>query len=276
MNEAIQTLATVDPWTLPRVHVSDLASLPNSTGLYFAFKSSQLVYIGKTSQGFRARWRRHHRKDITLRSGLYIAYWEISGEDAQIRRLEKEAINLYRPTLNETRVDLSNLDSLADQVRHLKDLRSTISEMLLSLDPQIKLVQTTKPQENVKRSDFECLQAPSYRSLPKKNKAIARAVVELLKSKDPDFINWDQIQIPKASTKRPQCGTLDDISIAKMQAISEKSYEGSMAAAIKAAVADYLDQNWAKHCEDFRAIAAREGITTEECISRAIQGSIKM
>lgn len=94
----MKELATVDPWTLPRVKISQVNRLPDTSGLYFVFCSSELLYIGRTRQGFRSRWRQHHRQDLKRDDRLYVAYLEYSGDD--LPRLESVAISLFRPTMN--------------------------------------------------------------------------------------------------------------------------------------------------------------------------------
>lgn len=95
-------LATLDPWTLPRVSMAKVDQLPELMGLYFVFRSSRLLYIGKTRQGFRARWRNHHRTDLLENESLYIAYWELDS-DVDIEALELTAIRMFSPQVNGTK-----------------------------------------------------------------------------------------------------------------------------------------------------------------------------
>lgn len=111
---------------------------------------------------------------------------------------------------------------------------------------------------------------------PDEIEAIARAVAKELKAAEPDSIDWGAVKLTKPANPRPQCGKLDDATWFKLQAIAAKSYEGSMAGVIKTAVMCYIRQKWARHCEDFQAIAAREEMSIEECLSQIVSGDLKL
>jgi hypothetical protein len=95
-----KTLATIDPWTLPRRRITDTKSFPKLRGIYFVFKSSELLYIGKTSSGFKSRWVRHHRTDLTCDKSLYVAFWHLDVDGKELSTIERKAILLFAPTKN--------------------------------------------------------------------------------------------------------------------------------------------------------------------------------
>jgi hypothetical protein len=111
---------------------------------------------------------------------------------------------------------------------------------------------------------------------PEEISALAEAIASELQRQLPPSVDWSQIDIGTVSNPRPQCGKLDDLTWFKMMAIAQKTYEGSMASAIKTAVYCYLGKTWAKHVEGFQAIAAREGLTLEECLEAVVRGTLKI
>jgi hypothetical protein len=99
---------------------------------------------------------------------------------------------------------------------------------------------------------------------------IAAEVVDRLNADSPERIDWSKIQIPTFPNPRPQCGKLDPVSQFKLQAIAAKGYEGSIAAVIKTAVMCYLRQKWPDHMEDFKALAAQNGVPVENVLTQLV------
>lgn len=92
---------------LPYVIFSDLDSLPNCSGIYFAYDSKNIVhYIGK-AKDLQKRWKTHHRKsqleEINKKYVIKIAWLVWSEDDLDLA--EKYFIDQYKPLLNNTKVE---------------------------------------------------------------------------------------------------------------------------------------------------------------------------
>ena len=96
------------PWSLPRLGMGRINEMPDLPGLYFVFKGSELLYIGKTETGFKSRWltnKGHHRLvQFLLIGGVEVACQHVESEGYELRLLENEAIAKFSPILNGTRV----------------------------------------------------------------------------------------------------------------------------------------------------------------------------
>ena len=93
----------IDPWSLPRVSLKEKKSFPEFTGLYFVFSADNLLYVGKTedSQGFRGRWKVHHRqKQLEALADVSIAFWVCAERGKALTAIEKLAIQQFEPSLN--------------------------------------------------------------------------------------------------------------------------------------------------------------------------------
>lgn len=105
----------LDPWSLPRLGMGNLNELQDLPGLYFVFKHSELLYIGKTETGFKSRWltnKGHHRLvQFLLIGGVEVACQHIESKGYDLRLLEDEAIARFSPLLNGTRV-IHDLDKI--------------------------------------------------------------------------------------------------------------------------------------------------------------------
>jgi hypothetical protein len=106
--------------------------------------------------------------------------------------------------------------------------------------------------------------------------AIAEQLAAILAANDIEYVDWSKMSMPEPANPRPQCGKLDSPTWFKMQAIANKSYEGSMAGVIKTAVMVYVRKTWVKHCEDYRAIAAQHNLSLEECLQQVVSGELKI
>lgn len=113
---------------------------------------------------------------------------------------------------------------------------------------------------------------------PEEISALARAIAQELSqqsSHQPGCVDWSRVRVDAPLNARPQCGKLDDVTHFKLTVIANILYEGSLAKVIQTAVHCYLSRTWDKHCDKFKAVAAREGITVEEYISRIVDGTLK-
>lgn len=129
MSESLPKLLQSDPWSLPMVAMNQLHKLPKSCGLYFVFKSSQLLYIGMTSSGFRARWAGHHRSDVKNQPDLFVSFLELpSASRDELLRLEALAISMYAPALNNTPV-LKHGAKVSTNVREPKNTQRTTKSL---------------------------------------------------------------------------------------------------------------------------------------------------
>lgn len=86
--------------TLPTISLSDRASLPSCSGIYFLLSSKgKLLYIGR-SINIANRWRNgHHQHRLRNRfKNLWLAWYESDIES--LETLEAELINCYNPPFN--------------------------------------------------------------------------------------------------------------------------------------------------------------------------------
>ncbi|MEM9944698.1 MAG: hypothetical protein AAF810_01355 [Cyanobacteria bacterium P01_D01_bin.36] len=112
---------------------------------------------------------------------------------------------------------------------------------------------------------------------PDELNALAELIAEKLKASEPNKdIQWSEIDLPTASTKRPQCGELSDPTLFLLRAIAVKTYSGSMAELLRTAANTYLNRTWAKHLNEFKAIANTRGVTVEELLTGIVSGEIKL
>jgi len=80
--------------------VADTRSLPNASGIYYAVKDSQVLYIGK-ALSLRQRWSgsNHKQKVKLLRMGGVVLFYRLVGEHRLLLEEAKE-IQLFNPMLN--------------------------------------------------------------------------------------------------------------------------------------------------------------------------------
>lgn len=100
----MKTLETLDPWQLPRVHISKVRNLPDDGGLYFAFYGSEMLYVGKTEKGLRSRWKQNHHRlaELQAMGDVYLAYWVCGLTGEHLDYAEMAAIAMFQPRLNFT------------------------------------------------------------------------------------------------------------------------------------------------------------------------------
>jgi hypothetical protein len=109
---------------------------------------------------------------------------------------------------------------------------------------------------------------------------IADAVVARLADAarvDAGGIDWSQIRYPEftAGQLRPECSDLGEMPAFKVMVSARLKYKGSAAQLIRTAVMKYLRELWKIDIDAARPIAAREGLTLEECMSRIADGTLK-
>lgn len=115
---------------------------------------------------------------------------------------------------------------------------------------------------------------------PEDRTAIAQEVVRLLReeSADSDRLDWSQIRFPEftAGQRRPESSNLEGMAAFKLVVLATLNYGGgSMAQLVRTAIALYVKAKWECGVDNARVIAAREGLTVEEALSRIADGSLK-
>lgn len=91
--------------TLPNLRLSERQRLPECSAIYFAIARDQVLYIGLATN-LRNRWQNHHRlsqlEAINKRCEVKL-FW-LSCAQNQLNELERQYIEYYCPTLNQTKV----------------------------------------------------------------------------------------------------------------------------------------------------------------------------
>jgi len=82
------------------VLVADTRALPNESGIYYAVKGSEVLYVGK-ALSLRQRWSgsNHKQKVKLLRMGGVVLFYRLVGEHRLLLEEAKE-IQLFNPMLN--------------------------------------------------------------------------------------------------------------------------------------------------------------------------------
>jgi len=95
---------------LPSLNLIDRQQLPVSSAIYFAVSSGQVLYVGQ-AVNLRNRWQNHHRlpqlEAINLRCKVQL-FW-LNCLSTELNELEKQYIQFYCPTLNQTKVPQKKL-----------------------------------------------------------------------------------------------------------------------------------------------------------------------
>ena len=92
--------------SLPFVHWSELESLPNCAGIYFAIDAKNIIhYIGQ-AQDLQKRWKNHHRHfQLNQINEKYpIKLYCLAWNKSDLKTAEKHFIQKYKPLLNSTEV----------------------------------------------------------------------------------------------------------------------------------------------------------------------------
>lgn len=115
---------------------------------------------------------------------------------------------------------------------------------------------------------------------PEDRTAIAQEVVRLLREENatPDKLDWSKIRFPEftAGQKRPESSNLEGMAAFKLVVLATLNYGGgSMAQLVRTAIALYVKDKWECGVENARVIAAREGLTVEETLTRIADGTLK-
>lgn len=97
---------SVEICTLPSVLMTEIASLPQCSGIYFIVNEAQeVLYIGQ-SVNIWARWRSHHihravcDPEDSEESARFRAHWLTLADETERLALEVELIRRFRPALN--------------------------------------------------------------------------------------------------------------------------------------------------------------------------------
>ncbi|MBD2616519.1 GIY-YIG nuclease family protein [Nostoc punctiforme FACHB-252] len=95
---------------LPSLNLIDKQKLPKYSGIYFAVASGQVLYVGQ-AVNLRNRWQNHHRlpqlEAINCRCQVKL-FW-INCLSTELNDLERQYIQFYCPTLNQTKVPQKKL-----------------------------------------------------------------------------------------------------------------------------------------------------------------------
>ena len=119
MNKAIG-LNFLRVLTYSSAMVADTRSLPDESGIYYAVKDNQVLYIGKAIN-LRLRWAGtgHKQKAKLLRMGGVVLFYRLVGEHRLLLEEAKE-IQLFNPLFNQQRPNpfkydrgLTRIDSIA-------------------------------------------------------------------------------------------------------------------------------------------------------------------
>lgn len=91
--------------TLPNIKLADRQRLPESSGIYFVISLDLVLYVGLATN-IRNRWQNHHRlpqlQAVNKRNEVNL-FW-LSCTQNQLKDLERQYIEYYRPALNQTKV----------------------------------------------------------------------------------------------------------------------------------------------------------------------------
>lgn len=95
---------------LPSLNLIDKQKLPEYSAIYFAVVSGQVLYVGQ-AVNLRNRWQNHHRlpqlEAINRRCQVKL-FW-INCLSTELNDLERQYIQFYCPTLNQTKVPQKKL-----------------------------------------------------------------------------------------------------------------------------------------------------------------------
>jgi hypothetical protein len=91
--------------TLPNLKLSERQRLPECSAIYFAIAHDQVLYVGLATN-LRSRWQNHHRlpqlEAVNQRCEVKL-FW-LGCAQNQLNELERQYIEYYCPTLNQTKV----------------------------------------------------------------------------------------------------------------------------------------------------------------------------
>ncbi|MCT7968276.1 GIY-YIG nuclease family protein [Laspinema sp. D1] len=91
--------------TLPYLKLADRQKLPECSAIYFASAGEQILYVGLATN-LRNRWQNHHRfpqlEAVNRRCEVKL-FW-LNCAQSQLKELERQYIEYYCPTLNQTTV----------------------------------------------------------------------------------------------------------------------------------------------------------------------------
>ena len=83
--------------------ISSFAVFPESRGIYFCTRNSEVWYVGKAGN-FRSRWRNHHKLEaLRTIKNVVIYFQSIQGfSSEEIHKAEQEYIEMLQPVFNNT------------------------------------------------------------------------------------------------------------------------------------------------------------------------------
>jgi predicted GIY-YIG superfamily endonuclease len=114
--------------TLPNLKLSEKQKLPECSAIYFAIAREQVLYVGLATN-LRNRWQNHHRlpqlEAVNKRCEVRL-FW-FSCVQNQLNDLERQYIEYYCPTLNQTKVpERSTVPSFQMLTLSLKKLNERV------------------------------------------------------------------------------------------------------------------------------------------------------
>lgn len=114
--------------TLPSIKLTERHRLPECSAIYFAIAREQILYVGLATN-LRNRWQNHHRLpqlEAVDRKCEVKLFW-LSCTPSQLNDLERQYIEHYCPTLNQTKVpDRQIVPSFQMLVLSLKKLNERV------------------------------------------------------------------------------------------------------------------------------------------------------
>jgi hypothetical protein len=151
-------IETVNLLDLPSVALTDRATLPNCSAIYFALSPDNTVlYIGKARNlAFRWRGKTHHRYFELAGMGNVRIAWLIVSDPMLLNGVEAACIAYFRPPLNGVRV-LGEGDTIIVTIKLPRDLyegvrqtaarerRSIAQQMVVMAEQGLRLMEADEP-----------------------------------------------------------------------------------------------------------------------------------
>jgi hypothetical protein len=99
-------IKAIDYFKFPKIYLDSVNSFnafPESRGIYFCTRNSEVWYVGKANN-FRSRWRNHHKLEaLKTIKDVVIYFQEIDKfSSEEIHKAEQEYIEMLQPVFNNT------------------------------------------------------------------------------------------------------------------------------------------------------------------------------
>lgn len=116
-------ISEINVFDLPSVPLDQRSQLPNVSGVYFAVRNEDVLYVGRASN-LRARWARnnHHRLyELDILGGIFLHWLEVDTSACDIAELEGNLIKYFDPPVfNSSPVKDRRIIELEERVRQLE------------------------------------------------------------------------------------------------------------------------------------------------------------